>query len=97
MEIDQVRSNDDSGAQLHPPVPAHALACPRFRRSDPAMYAAFHTGSPANIAQYGDPELDKLEDARAMADREQRIVDYCAVRRIINHEAIWFGQFQNAY
>jgi 4-phytase/acid phosphatase/peptide/nickel transport system substrate-binding protein len=62
------------------------------------MYANFHTGSPVNLAQYSNPELDQLlEHARATADKTTRIKDYCEIARIINHEAVWFWTFQNTY
>src|SRR5438045_9197690 len=62
------------------------------------MYANFHTGSPVALANYSDPELDRLlEHARATADVDQRIEDYCAISRLINKEAIWFWTFQTTY
>ena len=62
------------------------------------MYANFHTGSPVALANYSNPELDKLlEHARTTADTGKRIEDYCAVSRLINKEAIWFWTFQNTY
>jgi peptide/nickel transport system substrate-binding protein len=65
---------------------------------DPQMYANFHTGSPVALANYSNPELDRLlEHARVTADPEKRIEDYCAVSRLINQEAIWFWIFQNTY
>ena len=65
---------------------------------DVQMYANFHTGSPVAHANYSDPELDRLlEHARATADVETRIEDYCAISRLINKEAIWFWNFQNTY
>src|SRR5205807_1585085 len=65
---------------------------------DPQMYANFHTGSPVALANYSNPELDKLlEHARVTADQDKRIEDYCAVSRLINKEAIWFWTFQNTY
>jgi peptide/nickel transport system substrate-binding protein len=65
---------------------------------DPQMYANFHTGSPVALANYSDPELDRLlEHARTTADTDKRIDDYCAVSRLINKEAIWFWTFQNTY
>ena len=65
---------------------------------DVQMYANFHTGSPVALANYSDPELDRLlEHARATADVETRIEDYCAISRLINKEAIWFWTFQNTY
>jgi peptide/nickel transport system substrate-binding protein len=65
---------------------------------DPQMYANFHTGSPVALANYSNPELDKLlEHARITADPEKRIEDYCAVSRLINQEAVWFWTFQNTY
>jgi len=65
---------------------------------DAQMYANFHTGSPVNLAQYSNPELDKLlEHARATADQGTRVKDYCEIAKIINHEAVWFWTFQNTY
>jgi peptide/nickel transport system substrate-binding protein len=65
---------------------------------DPQMYANFHTGSPVALANYSDPELDRLlEHARTTADIDERIDDYCAISRLINHQAIWFWLFQNTY
>ena len=65
---------------------------------DPQMYANFHTGSPVNLASYSNPDLDKLlERARATADIDKRIDDYCAISRLINQEATWFWIFQNTY
>src|SRR5438874_13382680 len=65
---------------------------------DVQMFANFHTGSPVALANYSDPELDKLlEHARVTADRSQRNEDYCAISRLINKEAIWFWTFQNTY
>ena len=69
-----------------------------FPDPSPQMYANFHTGSPVALANYSDPELDRLlEHARSTPDTDQRIEDYCAVSRLINKEAIWFWGFQNAY
>ena len=65
---------------------------------DPQMYANFRTGSPVALANYSNPELDKLlERARVTADVKRRIDDYCEASRIINSEAIWFWTFQNTY
>jgi 4-phytase/acid phosphatase/peptide/nickel transport system substrate-binding protein len=65
---------------------------------DPQMYANFHTGSPVALANYSNPELDKLlEDARVSADTSKRIELYCKVSQLINKEAIWFWSFQNTY
>jgi peptide/nickel transport system substrate-binding protein len=64
----------------------------------PQMYANFHTGSPVALANYSNPELDKLlEHARTTADTGSRTDDYCAISRLINQEAIWFWTFQNTY
>jgi peptide/nickel transport system substrate-binding protein len=69
-----------------------------FPDPDPQMYANFHTGSPVALANYSDPELDRLlEHARSTADLDKRTEDYCAVSRLINKEAIWFWTFQNTY
>jgi len=65
---------------------------------DPQMFANFHTGSPVALANYSNPELDKLlEHARTTADVGPRTEDYCAISRLINKEAIWFWTFQNTY
>ena len=59
---------------------------------------SFRTGSPVALANFSDPELDRLLDhARVTADPEKRIEDYCAISRVINKEAIWFWTFQNTY
>src|SRR5690242_15503334 len=65
---------------------------------DPQMYANFHTGSPVALANYSDPELDRLlEHARTTAEIDKRTEDYCAISRLINQQAIWFWTFQNTY
>jgi 4-phytase/acid phosphatase/peptide/nickel transport system substrate-binding protein len=65
---------------------------------DPQMYANFRTGSPVALANYSNPELDRLLDhARVTADPVKRSEDYCAASRLINSEAIWFWTFQNTY
>jgi peptide/nickel transport system substrate-binding protein len=65
---------------------------------DPQMFANFHTGSPVALANYSDPELDRLlERARVTADTDKRIEDYCAISRLVNQQAIWFWTFQNTY
>ena len=69
-----------------------------FPEPDVQMYANFHTGSPVNLSQYSNPELDKLlEEARVTADVPKRIELYCGVTRIINQQATWFWTFQNTY
>ena len=69
-----------------------------FADPSPQMYANFHTGSPVALANYSNPELDRLlEHARETADTDKRIEDYCAISRHINQEAIWFWTFQNTY
>jgi 4-phytase/acid phosphatase/peptide/nickel transport system substrate-binding protein len=65
---------------------------------EPQIYANFHTGSPVALANYSDPELDKvLERARSTAETDKRTEDYCAVSRLVNKQAIWFWTFQNTY
>jgi 4-phytase/acid phosphatase/peptide/nickel transport system substrate-binding protein len=65
---------------------------------DAQMYANFHTGSPVALANYSNPELDRLlEHARVSPDPDKRSEDYCAASRLINSEAIWFWTFQNTY
>jgi peptide/nickel transport system substrate-binding protein len=62
------------------------------------MYANFHTGSPVALANYSNPELDRLlEHQRTIVDEQARIEDFCAISRHINQEAIWFWLFQNTY
>ena len=69
-----------------------------FADPDPQMFANFHTGSPVALANYSNPELDKLlEHARVTAEEDKRSEDYCAASRLINSEAIWFWTFQNTY
>jgi 4-phytase/acid phosphatase/peptide/nickel transport system substrate-binding protein len=69
-----------------------------FPDPDVQMYANFHTGSPVALANYSDPELDRLlEHARVTADEAKRTEDYCAISRLINKEALWFWTFQNTY
>jgi peptide/nickel transport system substrate-binding protein len=69
-----------------------------FADPDVQMFANFHTGSPVALANYSNPELDKLlEHARTTADKELRTDDYCAISRLINKEAVWFWTFQNTY
>ena len=69
-----------------------------FPEPDVQMYANFHTGSPVNLSQYSNPDLDKaLEDARVTADEPKRIELYCQAARIINQQATWFWTFQNTY
>jgi peptide/nickel transport system substrate-binding protein len=65
---------------------------------DPQMFANFHSKSSLALANYADPELDRLlEHARVTADIGQRTEDYCAISRLINKQAIWFWTFQNTY
>ncbi len=65
---------------------------------DVQMYANFHTGSPVALANYSNPDLDKLlEDARTSPDQAKRIDLYCAISRHINQQALWFWTFQNTY
>jgi 4-phytase/acid phosphatase/peptide/nickel transport system substrate-binding protein len=62
------------------------------------MFANFYTGSPANLAQYSNPELDALLlKARTTADIDKRIGLYCEISRLINKEAVWYWTFQNTY
>lgn len=65
---------------------------------DPQMYANFHTGSPVNLANYSNPEVDQLlDDARNSADQEKRVEDYCKLARILNTEVPWFWTVDNHY
>jgi peptide/nickel transport system substrate-binding protein len=98
MEIEQVDQ-----ATIVPRAFQHQFQLTPWRIIDtadpsPQMYADFHSGSPANLADYSNPELDRLlEHARSTADEAQRTEDYCAVARLINKEATWFWLFQNTY
>ncbi len=65
---------------------------------DPQMYANFHTGSPVNLANYSNPEVDRLlDDARGSADQEKRVEDYCRIAQILNQEVPWFWTLDNHY
>ncbi len=65
---------------------------------DIQMYANFHTGSPVNLANYSNPEVDKLlDDARSSGDQEKRVEDYCKIARILNTEVPWFWTVDNHY
>ena len=69
-----------------------------FPDPDVQMFANFYSKSPVNLANYSNPELDKLlEDARVTPDEAKRTEDYCAVSRLLNKEATWFWTFQNTY
>ncbi|MFI5000581.1 MAG: ABC transporter substrate-binding protein, partial [Reyranellales bacterium] len=69
-----------------------------FPDPDVQMFANFYSKSPLNLANFTDPELDKLlEHARVTADEAKRSEDYCAVSRILNKQATWFWTFQNTY
>jgi peptide/nickel transport system substrate-binding protein len=69
-----------------------------FPDPDLQMYANFHTGSPSNLAQFSDPEIDRLlEHARSAPDQATRTDDYCALSRLINQKATWFWTTQNTY
>lgn len=65
---------------------------------DPQMYANFHTGSPVNLANYSNPEVDKLlDEARSSADQEKRVEDYCRIAQILNRDVPWFWTVDNHY
>jgi peptide/nickel transport system substrate-binding protein len=65
---------------------------------DPQMYANFHTGSPVNLANYSNPEVDNLlDDARNSADLEKRVEDYCKIAKILNTDVPWFWTLDNHY
>jgi len=68
--------------------------------ADPSavIYANFRSGSPVALANWEDPELDRLlEHMRSTTDQAQRTEDFCAISRLVNKEAIWFWTFQNTY
>ena len=65
---------------------------------DPQAYANFHSGSPVNLSNYSNPEVDKLlDDARNSGDQEKRIADYCKLGQILNQEVPWFWTLDNHY
>ena len=65
---------------------------------DVQMYANFRTGSPVNLSNYSDPELDKmLEDARGTADQAKRTDLYCKIANRINESVQWFWTLENLY
>ena len=69
-----------------------------FPDPDVQMFANFYSKSPVDLANYSNPELDKvLEHARVTPDEAKRTEDYCAISRLINKEATWFWTFQNTY
>ncbi len=65
---------------------------------DGQMYANFHTGSPVDIANYSNPEVDKLlEEARVTGDREKRIETYCKIAQTLNKDVPWIWALENHY
>ena len=66
---------------------------------DVQMYANFRTGSPVALANYSNPELDRLLRPRAGRRRTRPSGPRTIARSagIINKEAIWFWTFQNTY
>jgi 4-phytase/acid phosphatase/peptide/nickel transport system substrate-binding protein len=69
-----------------------------FPDPDVQAYANFHTGSPVNLSNYSNPEVDKLlEDARAAGDQEKRVELYCKLAQVLNREVPWFWTLDNHY
>jgi peptide/nickel transport system substrate-binding protein len=69
-----------------------------FPDPDIQMFANFYSKSPVNLANYSNPELDKLlEEARVTPDEAKRTEAYCAISRLLNKEATWMWFFQNTY
>ena len=69
-----------------------------FPDPDVQMFANFYSKSPLNLANYSNPELDKLlEEARVTPDEAKRSETYCAISRLLNKEATWMWFFQNTY
>jgi 4-phytase/acid phosphatase/peptide/nickel transport system substrate-binding protein len=69
-----------------------------FPDPDVQMFANFYSKSPLNLANYSNPELDKLlEESRVTADEGKRTEAYCAISRLLNKEATWMWFFQNTY
>ena len=56
-----------------------------FPDPDVQMFANFYSKSPLNLANYSNPELDKLlEESRATPDEAKRTEAYCAISRLLN-------------
>jgi peptide/nickel transport system substrate-binding protein len=69
-----------------------------FPDPDVQMFANFYSKSPLNLANYTNPELDKLlEESRVTPDEAKRTEAYCAISRLLNKEATWMWFFQNTY
>jgi len=69
-----------------------------FPDPDVQMFANFYSKSPLNLANYANPELDKLlEESRSTPDEAKRTEAYCAISRLLNKEATWIWFFQNTY
>jgi peptide/nickel transport system substrate-binding protein len=69
-----------------------------YPEPDVQMFANFYSKSPLNLANYSNPELDKLlEQARVTPDEAKRSETYCAISRLLNKEATWMWFFQNTY
>ena len=69
-----------------------------FPDPDVQMFANFYSKSPLNLANYSNPELDKLlEQSRVTPDEGKRTEAYCAISRLLNKEATWMWIFQNTY
>ena len=69
-----------------------------FPDPDVQMFANFYSKSPLNLANYSNPELDKLlEESRVTPDEGKRTEAYCAISRLLNKEATWMWIFQNTY
>ena len=65
---------------------------------DVQAYANFHSGSPVNLSNYSNPEVDQLlEDARSSGDQEKRVEDYCKLAQILNRDVPWFWTLDNRY
>ncbi|MFL6712610.1 MAG: ABC transporter substrate-binding protein [Sulfurifustis sp.] len=65
---------------------------------DPQMTSNFRTGSPVNIANYSNPEVDTLLDrARATSDQKARVADYCKIAEILNRDVPWIWAANATY
>ena len=92
------RPGDLPAARLPAQVRHHGWRIVDFPDPDVQMFANFYSKSPLNLANYSNPELDKLlEDARVTPDEAKRTEAYCAISRLINKEATWMWFFQNTY
>ena len=61
------------------------------------MFANFYSGSPVNLANYSNPELDSLLEHARATPTGQAHRGLLRDQPALNKEAIWFWTFQNTY